>query len=53
MFDRQPQSWADGPVAGTFLHTENESVLGKTQAAFTTAFDQGYHCQRTAGYAWQ
>ena len=21
VFDRQPQSWADGPGAGTFLHT--------------------------------
>ena len=21
MFDRQPQSWADGPGAGTFQHT--------------------------------
>ena len=23
VFDRQPQSWADGPGAGTFQHTEN------------------------------
>ena len=23
VFDRRPQSWADGPGAGTFQHTEN------------------------------
>ena len=30
VFDRQPQSWADGPGAGTFQHTEkkgNENQL--------------------------
>jgi len=24
VYDRQPQSWTDGPGAGTFQHTENE-----------------------------